>query len=536
MKKIQIALSSAFVLLALSACQSVPTSPQSTSLYSTQNHNTQRTYTEADHAEMLSRIHSTLPQQLTAVTPGFQIMAAGGKKNTTGEVNSNGQGVGWGVCDNNGNKGKGLAKGQDGNEGNGLGNKCNPSPEPSATSSPVGPSPTPEPSATPTPIVPTPTPDPSVAPSPEPTPPLCERRTLSGQRPTAPVFLMNEDFSGLNDPEFGNDVTQPFSKWVQWGTDYYTTGTGIAPWNPGPTLGDRDLYQEYTDERPNLLESGVYKRVSLVDADGNYTYQAGDKLIAKMNVTPGFTDGDTDADIGLILHNECTGETVSAYGRPLRGARTVNHEIYVEIEIPAGMTELSVSVLGYLGYQEAGSMVVHDVSVEQVPQEYYAVNTLYQDNLEQGGDYGFGANSPQVDAEFGYDFYLVPDASGGMSATAYNDGVNGRLGGMIKKVDLGSYAPGSLLTAKMYASTTFSADPLSSFAQLSLEFYDANDQKLGQASSTTLTANHYETLIIDRTAIPAGTSYVKFVPLMSLGALEQSSALLDNFSLEILSH
>lgn len=520
--------------------------------------------TAREHAEALLRIHSTLPTQFTRPEAGFQITAAQNNPKSNGKgnpkddqaadtVNSNGQGAGWGVCDNNG---KGNGKGVDGNEGQGLGNGCTPeasptpSTNPTATPTPdptvaptVAPSPAPSPTPTPDPTaVPTtnptvtPTTAPTTEPTTEPSPPLCERRTVSAQTPTAPVFLMKEDFRSLNDPAFGNDITQPFSHWVQWGTDYYTTGNGVAPWNPGPTLGDRNQYQEYTTERPDLLETGIYKRISLVDAEGNYTYAPGDKIVAKMEATPAFTDQNSDADIGLILYNECTGETVSAYGRPLRGPRAANHEIYVEIEIPAGMTELSVSILGYLGYEEAGSVEFHNVSVEQIPQNAYNVQSLYSQSFAQGGDFGFGPNSPDVDEEFGYDFYLVPlnPTSNNLAVTAYNDGINGRIGGLVKRVELGNYAPNALLTAKMFTATTLSAGPENSFAQLALEFYDANDQRLDSRYSSTLTANHYETLIIDRSPIPAGSRYVKIVPLLSLDAQEQSSALFDDLSLEML--
>ncbi len=386
-------------------------------------------------------------------------------------------------------------------------------------------------------------PDPAPVPTPVPTPaptasssaPPCATGTVSPQVPIAPTFLLNQNFDTVNDPEFANIVANPvsrFGRWIQWGADYYPEVGGVQIHNPGPGLGDRDYYQEYVQERPNLLESGIYQRFSLVDAEGNYTYTPGDKLLAKFDVDPQFTHEHSDSDIGLILTNTCTGEAVAAYGRPVRGPGARRHEIQVELDIPAGMTELAVSLLAYLGENEAGTAQFKSVSVEQIPQNFYTETPLYTDSIESGVSTDFGPNSPAVEAEFGYDFYVLPLAEGStdFATTAHNPGqTTGEVGGLVKQVELGSYAPGDLVTASMYAATTFSSPE--SFAQLKLEFYDAENTLLGEAVSTTLTAYHYEHLTIDRMEIPAGATSVKFVPLVSLGAGETSSLLIDDFVL-----
>lgn len=381
---------------------------------------------------------------------------------------------------------------------------------------------------------PTPTPEPTPEPTPQPTstPEACERREISTQKPGTPVLLVNEDFTVLNDPAFANDLLDPFANWVQWGADYYTELGGVQVFNPGPGLGDRDQYQEYTEERPDLLEGGIYKRISLVDAEGNYLYTPGDKLVAKFDVDPRFTDGDSDSDIGLILYNTCSGETVAAYGRPVRGPHAKARQIYVELEIPQGMTEMAVSLLGYLGAQEAGTVIFKSVSVEQIPQGAYTSQVLYSDNLEQTTT-ASGPNSPAVDAEFGYDFYTVETSpgSGDKAATAYNNGApEGVIGGLVKRVDLPDYQPGDMISAQAFAATTFSS--AESFAQLKMEFYNAQDALLSEVYSSSLTAFHYDYLRIDRALIPAGATYLKFVPLVSLGTGEKASLLLDNFKVQ----
>lgn len=377
-------------------------------------------------------------------------------------------------------------------------------------------------------------PYPEPIPTPTPTPDVCDPREVSAQTPSSPQTLVNEDFTTLNDPTFANDPTNPFANWVQWGADYYTEVGGVQVYNPGPGLGDRDQYQEYTEERPDLLESGIYKRMSLVDAEGDYLYKPGDKLIAKFDVDPRFTHEHSDSDIGIILYNACSGDTVAAYGRPVRGPNAKSRQIYVELEIPQGMTEMAVSLLGYLGSQEAGTVIFKDVSVEQVPQHYYTASTLYADDLAQVST-DFGPNSPAVDAEFGYDFYTVETApgSGDKAATAYNHGSpDGTIGGLVKRVDLPAYHSGAMISAKAFAATTFSTPD--SFVQLKMEYYNAQDELLGEEHSTSLTAYHYDYLRIDRAVIPTGTSYIKFVPLVSLGLGETSSLLLDNFSVELI--
>lgn len=403
-----------------------------------------------------------------------------------------------------------------------------PTPEPTPTASPT-------PSSEPTPE-PTPTATPTASPTASPTaqPNLCDTRSISAQRPGVPTSLLHENFAGQNNPQFADDPSNAFANWVQWGADYYTEVGGVQVHNPGPTLGDRDLYQEYTQERPNLLESGIFKRISLVDEQGNFLYQPGDKIVAKFDVDPRFTHPHSDSDIGLILYNSCTGDATAAYGRPVRGPQAKAHQIYVEIEIPAGMTELAVSLLGYLGYEEAGTVIFEKVSVEQIPQNYYTRTPLYSDNVDTLTSDTHGPNSPAMDGEFGYDFYVVEANTGSAdkAVTAYNNNATqGDIGGLVKRVELPEYGPNDRLSAAMYTASTFSS--ADSFAQLKLEFYNAQDEKLGEAHSTTLTSFHYEYLNIDRAEIPAGSAYVKFVPLVSLGAGETSSLLMDHFSVDL---
>ncbi len=352
---------------------------------------------------------------------------------------------------------------------------------------------------------------------------------LSPERPNAPTFLIQDDFSEVSDINFANLVNDP-SGWTEWGTNYYPTPTGVTLWNPGPGQGPRDNPGEYIFDRSRLLESGIYQNVPLTDAEGVRTFKPGDRLVAKFTTSPTFDHEDSDTTIYLRFDDP--DETI-AVSSTIRSVGSKHQELYVDVEIPECATSVTVNLLGYLGENETSSVTFEKVSLEQVPAEYYTSNNLLTQNFDSGVTNDFGDNNPDVADQFGdYNFFLVDDYPvnpGDKAITVANEASSTAPGGLIQRVDLTGVNPGDFLTAELYAAATFS-DPASE-AYLKMVFYDANDQALGDVSSEVINRQHYRWLMIDRAVVPAGAAYVHLVPTITLGASETSSLLMDELKL-----
>lgn len=344
-------------------------------------------------------------------------------------------------------------------------------------------------------------------------PEACKASTGNG--PAQPTFLINEDFANSSD-NFGSD-----GNWGEWGGDYYTTAKGVSLWNPGPGQGVRDNPGELVQfGKTGLLQTGIYKTMKL-------NYNSGDKLIAKLLAAPTFTHNDSDVTFLLVFDDP---DNTVAVSSSLRGAGTKWQELYIESEIPACATQVTVSVLGYLGLNESSSLTLEKMSLEQIPANHYTRTQLLNETLDGVEDNQFGANSPaNLDGEFGYDFFSVanwPEKYAGDRAVTTSKASGSGIGNITKRVDLPAYNSGDKITALMYVATTFTdANSDTSFA---LKFYDEQGNLLSTETSALMSTNHYRWLILDRVAIPAGASYVEMAPGVSFGDNETSSMLWDN--------
>lgn len=386
---------------------------------------------------------------------------------------------------------------------------------------------------------------------------------VTSGRPTAPTVLYNHDFSSFNAslPNFGNLAWENnpdlSSGWRQWNADYFPVANGVKLYNPGPydpspggiddpandVLGIRNFPGEYgpggskhvpEDPRPNLLETSIAKTTQL-----RYDVTQGDKVKAKVNVDPYFEHGDSDATIMLCFDDPA--ETI-AVSSTLRGVGVENSELYVEAEIPACATQVTVIVMGYLGENEPtnGSVTFEDASLEFIPGQHYTETPLFSTNFDNGITHAdFGTDFPaDMDEQFGaYDIYIsdkTDPATADKAVTFANPENSSDYGGLVKRVDLPQgYDPNSKLSAKMYMSTALS-DPTST-ASLLVDYFDASDNKLGTSNAQGVNLTQYRWIEVDRADIPTGTSYVKVVPIVKFGASESSSLLMDDLSVSLFS-
>ncbi len=375
---------------------------------------------------------------------------------------------------------------------------------------------------------------------------------LTSGRPDYPTLLFNDNFATMP-ANFGNlaGETNPdtTSQWKQWNGDYFPVAKGVTLWNPGvynpasggiddPTndvLGVRNFPGEYgpggashipSDPRPNLLETAISRTVNL-------KYKAGDRLIAKVDAAPTFTHNDSDTTLFLCFDDPA--QTI-AVSNTIRGNKASGGQLFVDTAIPACATKVTVIALGYLGQNELSSFTFEKASLEFIPVNYYSQTSLLNESFDTArGDNTYGSNSPNLDEEFGaYDVYLtdkVPASGADKVVTAANPNASSNYGGIFKKVNLGAYQSGDTLSANIFTASTFT-DRLSE-ASLMLEFYNSTNQKLATTNSSKVTATQYRWANIDRTAIPANSTYVKVVPIFKMGALESSSFIWNNLSLNL---
>ncbi len=368
----------------------------------------------------------------------------------------------------------------------------------------------------------------------------------SAARPGAPTFLFNNDFasySGL--PNFGNlpGETNPdtTSGWKQWNGDYFPAGSGVVLHNPGhydpspggiddpnnDILGIRNFPGEYSADRQNLLETSIAKSAQL-----NYTQ--GDRVKAKLKAAPTFTHG--DSDVTLMICFDDPAETV-AVSSTLRGNQVKGSELVVDVEIPECATTATVVAMGYLGETEDSSLTFEEASLEFIPQNHYTTTNLLNATFDASGTHEtYGDNFPtEMDEQFGtYDFYTVdnwPVVAGDLALTAGNPDASTEYGGVVKQVTLPEYDGNDGLSAELYLASTFTnAD---SEASLLVDFFDANDNKLGTVTSQKVNATQFRHVTIDRASIPAGATYVKVVPIIKLGAGETGGFLMDNLKVDL---
>lgn len=366
----------------------------------------------------------------------------------------------------------------------------------------------------------------------------------SSGKPTAPTMLINDNFQAMS-ANFGNlpGETNPdtTSGWRQWNADYYPAGKGVVVFNPGrynpatggiddpknDVLGKRSTPGEYNTERPNLLETSIAKTIPL-------KYTSGDRVMAKLNVAPTFTHGDSDATLMLCFDDP--GNTV-AVSSTLRGTKTGSSELYIDTVIPACATKVTIIAMGYLGQNEDSSVTFEKASLEYLPQNYYTKTALLTEPFDTATTHSsYGADFPaNFDDQFGiYDLYLVnnfPVQTGDKALTAsVPTTLDGSFGGLVKRVNLGTVTSKDTLTAKLYTATRFTS--AASEASLLMEFYNASNVKLSTVNAQPVRRDQYRWIQIDRAAIPTGATYVKMVPIFKLGTGETASFLWNDLSLE----
>lgn len=303
--------------------------------------------------------------------------------------------------------------------------------------------------------------------------------------------------------------------WTEWGGNYYRDPNGAE----AITLGNPQT-------QTGVLQTGFYKTIPI-------TAQAGDTLIAKMSVATTFT---SNSDTTLVLSFNDPNNTVIATDTA-RGNLAGDQILFAETLIPAGATEVTIAPLVYLAQDEQSSLLIHDISVEQIPAGYYTKTTLLNEPLDDKGTNAYGTNSPLgVDEEFGYDFYVVDNYplkyTGDGAVTTWNPGPGNHSspeGGLVKRIDINNLQPGESVTAMLYAAPTF--DDATSFTLFSVQFFDASDTLLQQLNSVALRGGNYKWLIMDRAPIPTGTAYIKLAPTVKLGTTETSSLLWDELRL-----
>ncbi|PIQ26569.1 hypothetical protein COW36_01615 [bacterium (Candidatus Blackallbacteria) CG17_big_fil_post_rev_8_21_14_2_50_48_46] len=361
---------------------------------------------------------------------------------------------------------------------------------------------------------------------------------MTAGRPDYPTLLFNDDFSTMP-ANFANlaGETNPdtSSGWLQWNTDYYPTGKGVLPWNPGPGQATslRNIPGEYAstpgDPRPNMLETAISRKVPL-------KYKAGDKLIAKLKVAPTFSDQASDTT--LMITFDDPSETV-AVSSTIRGDKASGGELYVEAVIPSCATEATVIGMAYLGENETSSVTFEKASLEFIPQNYYTQTTLLNEPFDTSTTHAtYGTNFPAgMDEQFGaYDLYTVanwPTTPGDLAVTAANPNAASGYGGLVKRVNLPTYTSTDSISAKLFTASTFT--DAASEASLLIDFFNAADQKLGSLNATKVTAKQWRWLQIDRGSIPSGATYAKIVPILSLGASETGSLLWDRLEMSLTS-
>ncbi|MGE3724593.1 MAG: hypothetical protein AB7I41_03525 [Candidatus Sericytochromatia bacterium] len=361
---------------------------------------------------------------------------------------------------------------------------------------------------------------------------------MTAGRPDYPTLLFNDDFSTTS-ANFANlaGETSPdtSSGWLQWNADYYPVGKGVSPWNPGPgqQMSLRNIPGEYAntpgDPRPNMLETAISRKVPL-------KYKAGDKLIAKLKVAPTFSDQASDTT--LMITFDDPSETV-AVSSTIRGDKASGGELYVEALIPSCATEATVIGMAYLGENEASSVTFEKASLEFIPQNYYTQSTLLNEPFDTSTTHAtYGTNFPAgMDEQFGsYDLYTVanwPTTPGDLAVTAANPNAASGYGGLVKRVNLPSYTSSDSISAKLFTASTFTDS--TSEASLLIDFFNSTDQKIGTLNATKVTAKQWRWLNIDRGAIPSGATYAKIVPILSLGASETGSLLLDRLEMSLTS-
>ncbi len=142
-----------------------------------------------------------------------------------------------------------------------------------------------------------------------------------------------------------------------------------------------------------------------------------------------------------------------------------------------------------------------------------------------------------MDEQFGsYDLYTVanwPTTPGDLAVTAANPNAASGYGGLVKRVNLPSYTSSDSISAKLFTASTFTDS--TSEASLLIDFFNSTDQKIGTLNATKVTAKQWRWLNIDRGAIPSGATYAKIVPILSLGASETGSLLLDRLEMSLTS-
>lgn len=372
---------------------------------------------------------------------------------------------------------------------------------------------------------------------------------LSDGRPTVPTLLFNDNFATMP-PHFGNLPweTNPDTQsgWRQWNGDYFPVSNGVKLFNPGPydpspggiddpnndRLGVRKFPGEYEADRQNLLETSIARSVQL-----KYEPAWGDKVKAKVDVHAFFENGDSDATLMLAFDDPA--ETV-AVSSTMRGVGLKDSQLYVEAEIPACATKVTVIAMGYLGQNEptSGSVTFKKASLEFIPGDYYGVQNLLNAPFNSASqDPAQGDNFPaDMDERFGpYPMYLVdnwPVVAGDKAVTAVNPEQSTDYGGLVKRINLPVYAPQDTLSAKMYVATTFTDKD--SEVSLLMDCFDANDQKLATHNAQVVNILQHRWIEIDRASIPPNTSYVKVVPIVKMGANETASFLWDNLSVDLM--
>ena len=373
--------------------------------------------------------------------------------------------------------------------------------------------------------------------------------SMTTNRPTAPTVLFDDNFATMP-TNFGNlpwennpDTT---SGWRQWNGDYFPVSNGVKLFNPGPydpspggiddpnndILGVRKFPGEYEADRQNLLETSIARSVQL-----KYDHTQGDKVKAKVDVNAFFENGDSDATLMLCFDDPA--ETV-AVSSTMRGVGLKDSELYVEATIPSCATKVTVIAMGYLGQNEptSGSVTFKTASLEFIPGDYYTAQNLLTAPFDTATTHPeFGENFPaDMDERFGaYATYLVdnwPVVAGDKAVTAANPEGSTDYGGLVKRIDLPAYGAQDTLSAKMYVATTFT-DPNSEVSLL-VDYFDANDNKLGTSNAQVVNIRQYRWIEIDRAAIPTGASYIKVVPILKMGANEQASFLWDNLSVDLM--
>lgn len=323
--------------------------------------------------------------------------------------------------------------------------------------------------------------------------------------------FLTDDFS-----EGANDSLWPSNAGYagDFNGDWYTDGYTARLYNPN--------WGGAESSAPIPTVSGFVKWLDVCP-------QAGATLSVETTVTTDFTEaGDTTLVVYFFDRAGSLLDVTTNF--PLVGKNSLRFALY-DASIPSSTRRIAVVPMVYLSAGEMGTAYYDRIAVDYEPGTQSATRLLAE-NFTSYGDSAYGGNQPTGWAEFGGDWFVEPSYQ---FATLWNSTWGGDQTllppvdtGLVKMIDLtGQYAEGDLISARMFAATTFT-DP-SSFVRLRLVF----NSPLGPALESDRLSRGYGNLDIRRQTIPAGVTSVHVIINAYLGPGEQSSLYVDDLAVDI---